>query len=102
MRSVLFLLLLFMTIVLGTPVSDEDNPTSCESYLWDYETCAGTINGHSGCETSVLNLRNTNTSELCDSVHFFWSYPIDNLLMIIETPFTKNNKTLLFSLIIIV
>ncbi len=44
-----------------------------------------------GCEDSTLTLIGTEFAD-CQSVHFFWSYPQNNLTMTIASPFTAQKK----------
>jgi hypothetical protein len=100
MASILLFLVLLLTviaepIVLGVPVTDNDIHESCEAQLSphaDPYQCSGTVSVRLDCKISTLNLTHTNMSERCNSIDLFWSYPVDNLTMIIETPFSKKQQ----------
>ncbi|CAF1434492.1 unnamed protein product [Adineta steineri] len=81
-------------IVQGVPVTDNHMRESCEAHFYSYgaDPCDGTVSVRGGCKSSTLNFAHTNTSKTCTSVKFFWSYPVDNLTMIIETPFTEKQQ----------
>jgi hypothetical protein len=100
MASILFFFVLLVTvvvepIVLGVSVTDNDIHESCEAQLWPHDEpyqCSGGVSVNLDCQTSKLNLTHTNISQICTSIDLFWSYPVGNLTMIIETPFSKKQQ----------
>ncbi|CAF3280909.1 unnamed protein product [Rotaria socialis] len=85
---VLLVSVIVRPVVLGVPVRDNDVHESCEAQFWSNDLCSGTVSVRGDCKTATLNFAHTNMSEICTSINFFWSYPIGNLTIIIETPFT--------------
>ena len=63
---------------------------SCEGQIsrWSDE-CSGTIIVSRTCQSAFVHLGNT-SMKTCDQVYLMWSYPLNNLTMIIETKFHQN------------
>jgi len=88
-----FLLLMTVTVislVCGASVTN-GNIDSCDDRFYSAGQCSGIIESNGTCQESKLNLGNTNIST-CTSVELFWTYPIDNLTITIETPFTQKQQ----------
>lgn len=90
--SVLLVAASMESIVLGIPVTDDFTQESCDVRFTTYDTCSGTLSVSRSCKASMFNLTDSFTSELCTWTNFFWSYPTNNLTIIIETPFTKKQQ----------
>ncbi len=100
MASTLLFFVLLVTLVvepiaLGIPVTDNGIDESCEAELWEngepYQ-CSAVVTVRGGCEAGTLHLGRSNVSKICTSVGLFWSYPMNNLTMFIETPFTEKQQ----------
>ncbi|CAF2184018.1 unnamed protein product [Rotaria magnacalcarata] len=63
---------------------------SCQARISSFTQCTATVMTD-GCEDSILNLQDTKFMN-CDSVSFFWSYPLHNLTISIASPFTMEKK----------
>ncbi len=61
----------------------------CEVSNFDQTTCNLHVGFPSACKSSTLHLANSSLSTSCSSVRIFWDYPMNNLTVIIETPFTQ-------------
>ncbi|CAF1391948.1 unnamed protein product [Adineta ricciae] len=70
---------------------------SCESHVDKLSTCAGTISFSGVCYSSKIELRDTQYVK-CANVDFFWSYPLNNMTLVIETPFTQKRQRFTVSL----
>ncbi|CAF1093438.1 unnamed protein product [Adineta ricciae] len=70
---------------------------SCESHVDKLSTCAGTISFSGDCYSSKIELRDTEYVK-CTDVNFFWSYPLNNMTLVIETPFTQKRQRFTVSL----
>jgi hypothetical protein len=88
-----FLLLVTVTVISLVRSAPVTNGTidSCDDRFYPAGQCSGIIESNGTCQESKFNLGNTNIST-CISVELFWSYPIDNLTITIETPFTKKQQ----------
>ena len=80
--------LLSIAFVQAIPVKNElcqaqvfDNPGSCQS----------TIRMPQSCNSSTLNLEGTQFAS-CTDVRLSWNYPVNNLTIIMKTPFTLRNQ----------
>lgn len=96
MHSIVFFSILFVTVT-GNPIvfGVQD---ACEVQFRTYDTCSGTLTVKPECKSSMLNLTDSFTSQLCETTLFVWSYPSNNLTIIIETPFTKKHEKYAISL----
>ena len=100
MASTLFFLVLLVTVVvepiaLGVPVANNDVDESCEAQFWengDPYKCSGGLSINLDCKSGMAHLAHTNISKTCTEVKLFWSYPMNNLTMFFETPFTKQQQ----------
>ncbi|CAF2510894.1 unnamed protein product [Rotaria sp. Silwood2] len=54
--------------------------------------CSATISVHTDCKSSTVDLTDTEIANSCTTGSFFWSYPTNNLTIIIKTPFTKKQE----------
>nr|BAJ97444.1 predicted protein [Hordeum vulgare subsp. vulgare] len=70
---------------------------SCESHLDTLDNCAGTISFSGYCYSSKIELHDTEFAK-CTGVYFFWSYPLNNMTLVIETPFTQKRQAFTVSL----
>lgn len=66
---------------------------SCEVQIYNTGSpCAGLINVPRTCQSATADLATT-TYKSCDAVDITWAYPIDNLTIIVETPFTQRQQS---------
>src|SRR5689334_7785285 len=88
LSTIIFLVLLSIGLVQVMPIVDE----SCKVQIYDGSTtCSGLIVASRSCNESTANLSKTRF-ELCDAVDLTWSYPMNNLTIIVETPFTQQHQ----------
>ena len=100
MASTLLFFVLLVTvvvepIVLGIPVTDNGIDEPCEAELWENDApyeCSAVVSVRGECVAATLHLDRSKVSKLCTSVSLFWSYPVDNLTITIETPFTQKQQ----------
>ncbi|CAF1006880.1 unnamed protein product [Rotaria sordida] len=65
---------------------------SCEATVLDSsDPCWSSIVVPRSCESATFNL-GTMRFKLCTKVGFMWSYPLHNLTVTIETPFTQKRQ----------
>ena len=89
LSRILFLVLLSTGFVQGASVIDEQ----CEGQIsaWS-DPCTGAIIVPRSCLSAIVYLEMT-PFKSCDALYFMWSYPMNNLTMIIETPFTPHHQS---------
>jgi hypothetical protein len=89
LSTMIFLVLLSIVFVEGTSIPNE----SCEAQISSWpDPCTGTIIVSRSCESATLHFEMT-PFKLCDSIYLMWSYPLNNLTMIIETSFTQRHQS---------
>lgn len=88
-----FLVLSLVLIVHSRTITDD----SCEKHIDKLDTCMATISTSGNCESFKVSLSDTEYSS-CITNSFFWSYPLNNLTLIIETPFTFKKEPYSISL----
>jgi hypothetical protein len=71
--------------------SHATSTNSCESHIDKLDTCQAVISFSGDCYSSQVNLSDTEYSQ-CTSNQFFWSYPLNNMTLIIETSFTRSRQ----------
>jgi hypothetical protein len=86
--SIFLALVVFTATCYAAPMDDSINTHSCKTFITKWDTCRAGISTSGGCQSSTINLTNTEYAQ-CLSNSFFWSYPMNNLTFIIETPFTQ-------------
>ena len=81
-------------IVRGIPVTEKFTKDSCAAKLSSYDSypCSRTVTIFGQCNSSTLDLAQTSIAR-CTAIHLSWSNPIENLTMIIETPFTAEQQS---------
>jgi hypothetical protein len=88
LSPIIFFVLLSTGLVQAVPFADE----SCEAQIYNSSSsCSGLITVPRSCQSATANLATTGFKS-CDAVDFSWAYPIDNLTIIIETPFTRQHQ----------
>jgi hypothetical protein len=88
LSTILFLVLLSIGFIQAIPAVDE----SCKVQIYNWEgPCAGLIIVPKTCTSATADL-STTKFESCDRVDLTWSYPMNNLTIIVETPYTKQHQ----------
>ncbi|CAF2863196.1 unnamed protein product [Rotaria sp. Silwood2] len=92
MFSSLSLTFLFIAVFTGTityaaPVSN----AVCKANFFDQGTCDIRVGTPSSCQKSTLNLAESKLAS-CKSGSIFWSYPMNTLIVTIETPFSQKRQ----------
>ncbi|CAF4704228.1 unnamed protein product [Rotaria sp. Silwood2] len=92
MFSSLSLTFLFIAVFTGTityaaPVSND----VCKANFFDQGTCDIGVGTSSSCQESTLNLAESKLAS-CKSGSIFWSYPMNTLIVTIETPFSQKRQ----------
>lgn len=88
LSTVSFLVLLSIGLIHTTPIVEE----SCEAELYNRTApCNGLIWVTKPCKEATAHLATTSFKS-CDVVALIWAYPINNLTVIIETPFTQQHQ----------
>ncbi len=83
------LFFLSIGIIQGTFIKDE----SCEAQIIPWGgPCSGAIVVSRLCQSGTFHLEKT-PFKPCDALSFMWSYPINNLTAVIETPFTQQHQS---------
>ncbi len=70
---------------------------SCETHIYTLKTCSAIITFSGNCQSMTVNLSHTEYAQ-CTSNGFFWSYPLNNLTLVIETLFTEKHQAYKISL----
>ena len=78
---------IFSLIFFVESISIEEDPCEGQISKWSDE-CSGTIIVSRSCQSSFVHLGNTSFKS-CDHVYLMWSYPLNNLTMIIQTKFSE-------------
>lgn len=84
------MLLVFSLFVLGcysTAIASSD----CQIHIDNLADCSAVISTSGGCSSVTANLTDTVYAK-CQTTNFFWSYPLFNLTLIIETSFTQEKQ----------
>jgi hypothetical protein len=84
--SFTFFILLVALTTHAQPIND-----SCQSHIDKLKTCSAVISFSGDCYSSKVDLSNTEYAK-CASNSFFWSYPLNNMTLVIETQFTQNHQ----------
>ncbi|CAF2517664.1 unnamed protein product [Rotaria sp. Silwood2] len=86
--TVILFVLLPVGLIQGTPIVKE----SCEATVLPSENpCWSSVILSRSCESGTFDLGATSFKS-CDKVGFMWSYPLHNLTVTIETPFTQKHQ----------
>jgi hypothetical protein len=56
---------------------------TCETHIYDLKSCSAVLTFAGNCQSMKVNLTDTEYVK-CSSMLFFWSYPLNNLTLIIE------------------
>lgn len=64
---------------------------SCEGQVDKLDSCMAVVQFPGDCDSAIVNLTNSDYAK-CNSSNFFWSYPLHNLTLVIETPFTTQHQ----------
>lgn len=70
---------------------------SCDTHISNLEKCSAVISFSGNCQSMIVNLSETEYAN-CTANQFFWSYPLNNLTLIIETPMTDERRAYTMSL----
>ena len=65
--------------------------SSCETHIDKINTCKAVISFSGDCYSTIVNMSNTEYAN-CTSNTFFWSYPRNNMTLIIDTQFTQKRQ----------
>lgn len=90
-------MLLIISLILLSIHTQIHADNSCETHISDLETCSAVISFSGNCQSMLVNLGKTKYAN-CTTNQFFWSYPLNNLTLIIETPMTYERKSFTISL----
>lgn len=86
---------LLVILVGGThwfnPIAGSTN-NSCVPDLFQFSRCHPTVSFDFDCRTSTFNLAQHRNISSCSSVNIFWSYPMNNLTVIIQTQWTQKHR----------
>ena len=77
--------------------SDASSDSSCQSHVDKLDSCQAVISFSGDCLSPKIDLSSTEFSQ-CEAVKFFWSYPLNNMTLVIETPFTRSHQRFLMRL----
>lgn len=87
-----FLVLVVCATGRNTLAIDSSNDQQCDARVDSFAACTATVSFSTGaCSSATANFTNTAYAH-CQAISFFWSYPQDNLTLIIETPFTSTRQ----------
>lgn len=84
--SFLVFFLFGLTALARTVVDD-----SCEIHIDKLATCNAAISFPGDCDSAIVDLTNTEYAK-CKTNTFSWSYPQNNMTLIIETFFTQEQQ----------
>jgi len=88
LSTITFLVLLSVGHIQAIPIADE----SCDVQIYHQPTpCDGSLVVPYSCESATANLTGTRF-ESCDTIHFTWAYPLNNLTIIIATTYTQQRQ----------
>jgi hypothetical protein len=87
-------LILFLAWTAHARIITDDN---CGTYVNKLDTCMATISFSGNCPSNNVSLSNTEYAN-CTSNYFFWSYPLYNMTLTIETLFTHQHQHYTISL----
>jgi hypothetical protein len=94
MLSLLSLLIVLVAVLIKNIVNAASlNKNLCETHIIEQSTCSIGVSFIRLCNASTLNLFNTKLANSSSSVDLFWSDPMNNLTLIIETPYTQQRQT---------
>ncbi|CAF3430833.1 unnamed protein product [Rotaria socialis] len=85
LSSPVLLLLIFVLII------ESSTGNSCKGQVDQIDTCKAVVQFPGDCDAATVNLTDTDYAK-CNSANFFWSYPVHNLTLIIQTPFTAQKQ----------
>lgn len=93
--SFMFAIVLFVILVGGSnwikAVAASTN-NSCVPDIFQFNRCNPTVSFDFDCPTSTFNLAQHRNISSCSSVDIFWSYPMNNLTVIIQTMWTQKRR----------
>jgi hypothetical protein len=87
--SFFVLLAMLVAMAQANPLKSE---SSCDAQFYETDECWATVSVQRDCKSAKLNLSNSNISKSCSSVDVGWAYPMNNLTVTIETPFTQQRQ----------
>ncbi|CAF2503513.1 unnamed protein product [Rotaria sp. Silwood2] len=64
---------------------------TCQALVDKLDTCMAVVQFGGDCNSGIVNLTDTDYAK-CNTTSFFWSYPLNNLTLMIETPFTHQHE----------
>ena len=85
----LFILAIITNSVASTGTVGQD---PCKPRVTEKSKCYLDLYVNSQCKAAVIRFAGTDLTKSCDSVNMFWNYPINNLTLIIDTPYTANKQ----------
>jgi len=86
--TIFFLLVSCVGFIEMVPIGED----VCPVRLYDTgSSCSGLITVDKLCNESIANLAES-TLKTCDAVQLTWSYPMRNLTITIETPYTQQHQ----------
>ena len=86
--------LVLLVIFFGTNLIDTvvGNNNTCVPSIYQYDRCHPTVSMEFECSASTWNLAENQNISSCSSVEIFWSYPMNNLTIIIQTIWTEKHR----------
>jgi hypothetical protein len=88
LSTITFLVVLSISFIQVIPITSE----SCKAQILDSSNpCSSSVIVSRSCDTATLNLGETRF-KTCTEVRLFWSYPMNNLTVTVETPFTQQHQ----------
>ena len=89
LSAVSFLVLLSIGLIQTATIGQE----SCEAEVYNSTApCTGLIRTPHSCNESTVHIAKTSFKS-CNAVDLTWMYPINNLTVIIETPYTQQHQS---------
>ncbi|CAF0769905.1 unnamed protein product [Adineta steineri] len=87
----LFITLVLISVVHSGTIRDINNDSSCETHIDKLDTCKAIISFSGDCYSSTVDISKTEYAK-CLTNSFFWSYPLNNMTLIIGTQFTQQQQ----------
>ena len=89
--TMFFMKFLIVSLAIFSACTRTSRADSCETHINNLEKCSAVISFSGNCQSMTVNLSQTEYSN-CSANQFFWSYPLNNLTLIIETPMTDKHQ----------
>ncbi len=84
-------ILIFLSIGLIQCTPIKNDPCEAQIIPWG-GPCGASLAVSRLCQSATFHLEKT-PFKSCDALSFMWSYPINNLTIVIETPFTQQQQS---------